>query len=332
MNRAYRHQKGLKLDVSERPKSVRAFLSQGIEPAIERLHQQNTGKRICEFAFFGGLYSVGALLMAVSGTSVPGFLAAVLMMGVAVNACGLFIHEGLHGVLAKGRHANRVASFLVGLPIMMSATAYRITHTYHHFELGKRRDLGTYRQHTSRSWIVWIAYLAQLTAGCILYALLVPYFGWRFGSRNSRRAMLIEYALMIAVFSLFFSFVPGDAILRYWLYPLLVMNVLTNVRGLASHALGDVENIYLSSRTITCPRWQAWLLLHENYHLEHHLFPRVPSYHLSELHRLIWKRLPRAVHSESYGHFLVEFLKAALKRDSKPLGLVHPRETRTDPC
>ena len=224
--------------------------------------------------------------------------------------------------------ANRVASFLVGLPILMSATAYRITHTYHHFELGKRRDLGTYRQHSNGTAFVWLAYIAQLTAGSILYMLLIPYFAWKFGSRHSRRTVVVEYSIVVGAYTLFFTLVPGATILHYWFLPLLVMNVLTNVRGIASNALGDVENIFLSSRTVSCPRWVSFLLLHENYHLEHHLFPRVPSYHLHRLHRLIWNRLPEAVYSKSYLSFLTNFVRAALRRDLQPMGVVRPAEMK----
>ena len=97
-----------------------------------------------------------------------------------------------------------------------------------------------------------------------------------------------------------------------------MLNLLSNIRGLASHALGDVEDIYLSSRTISSSKLTALLFLHENFHLEHHLFPRVPSYHLAELHRLIWPRLPRALAVSSYPAFLRLFFRAALKRNLQP--------------
>jgi fatty acid desaturase len=70
----------------------------------------------------------------------------------------------------------------------------------------------------------------------------------------------------------------------------------------------------------------AFLLLNENYHLEHHLFPEVHSYHLPKLHQLIWRRLPRAVSGSSYLAFLAAFLKATPRMDETPIGLVTPRE------
>jgi fatty acid desaturase len=68
------------------------------------------------------------------------------------------------------------------------------------------------------------------------------------------------------------------------------------------------------------------LFLNENFHLEHHLFPTAPSYNLSKLHKLIWKRLPEALYSESYFHFLYKLVKAGLKNDLAPQGIVHPNK------
>jgi fatty acid desaturase len=73
----------------------------------------------------------------------------------------------------------------------------------------------------------------------------------------------------------------------------------------------------------------GFFLLHENYHLEHHLFPEVPSYHLPRLHRLIWLRLPRVVSGRSYLGFLARFLRATPRLDETPIGLESPAEKST---
>jgi hypothetical protein len=51
----------------------------------------------------------------------------------------------------------------------------------------------------------------------------------------------------------------------------------------------------------------------------------VPSYHLPELHRLLWPRLPRAVTGRSYLAFLVRFLRATWTLDETPIGLAVPK-------
>ena len=74
----------------------------------------------------------------------------------------------------------------------------------------------------------------------------------------------------------------------------------------------------------------AFFLLNENYHLEHHLFPEIPSYHLPRLHQLIWPKLPRAVSGHSYLAFLATFFRATPRMDETPIGLVIRESARNE--
>lgn len=300
-------------------------ISQGIEKEVNQLFVLSSSKRAHEFLFFGFIYIVGVFLIVLFGKDFPLVLIGVLFMGVGLNSLAIFIHEGLHGLLANNHWRNHLLTFLVGLPIMVSASAYYTTHINHHYELGRKPDYGTYRQHTKKPIFIWIAYFLQLTLGSVLYISLIPFLGFRAASRRTRIFIIGEYAIIITIFSLLFLYTPNHIILLYWLYPLLVMNILTNLRGLGSHALGDPENIYLSSRTIKSSKLVSTLFINENYHLEHHIFPRTPSYNLPAMHKLIWKRLPQAIYSESYPKFLFGMLKAALKQDLSPMGVVTPK-------
>jgi len=92
--------------------------------------------------------------------------------------------------------------------------------------------------------------------------------------------------------------------------PLLLMGALTAIRGFTQHGITEASDPYLASRTMLPSPMVAFFLLNENYHLEHHLFPEVPSYHLPALHELIWPKLPRAVSAEAIWRFW--------RRSSKP--------------
>lgn len=61
----------------------------------------------------------------------------------------------------------------------MSASAYRKTHTDHHFGFGRGMDYGTYRQHLGKPVLVWCAYLLQLLFGSVVYIALIPVLGMR---------------------------------------------------------------------------------------------------------------------------------------------------------
>tara|TARA_B100000809_G_scaffold259040_1_gene303288 strand:+ start:579 stop:1553 length:975 start_codon:yes stop_codon:yes gene_type:complete len=299
-------------------------ITEGIEETIDDLHSLSDLQRVREVFFFVLLYAVGALLASSSDRFQAFFLVGVVCMGAALNSLAILIHDGLHGLLARNSKVNHLLSFLVGLPIGMSATAYQITHINHHYQLGRKLDFGTYRQHVKRRSLVWVAYVVQLFFGTILYVAFIPFLAFHVASRRSRLLILSEYGVILACYMILFSNLAFESILMYWVYPLIVMSMLTNIRGLASHALGDVENIYLSSRTVKSSKLVSLFFLHENYHLEHHLFPRVPSYNLSKIHALVWDRLPEALYSRSYSHFLLGLLKAALRNDMKPMGVIRP--------
>ena len=296
----------------------------GIEAEIEACHRISNMKRIAEVAPFVLLYLAGAWLAASAQGSWWMWLGGVLVMGVAMNTLGILIHEGLHGLLAKSPASNHFWSFLCGLPLLVSASAYRKTHTDHHFEFGRTMDYGTYRQHLGRPALVWCAYLLQLVFGSVLYILLIPVLGMR-GASGKVRVMILIETLLIAGFVMWLvKTFSAEQLMTYWIGPSLVMMALTNLRGLASHALGDPEDIYLSSRTVRSNPFVRFVFLDENHHLEHHLFPQVPSYHLARAHRLVWDRLPRALYAPSYGKFLLGFFRSLGSLSLAPLGEVRP--------
>lgn len=310
------------------PQSRRAdvYVTEGIESEIDACHQLSTGKRVLEVLLFASCYALGAAWCLTGPQHMALKLLGILPMVIAINSLGIFIHEGLHGLLAKRKAANHFFSFLCGLPLLISATAYRVTHNDHHFEFGRKLDYGTYRQHLDNRFFVWAAYYAQLFFGSILYVIFIPLLALRSADMSKRLWIVLEYCLIATVLTAFVQLTSIETILLLWLYPALAAMILTNIRGLASHALGDLDDIYLSSRTVTTPRMIQILFLHENYHLEHHLFPQVPSYNLKRVHQLVWQRLPRSLHSKSYISFLISFFRASTKLDLSPCGLVHPNK------
>ena len=98
--------------------------------------------------------------------------------------------------------------------------------------------------------------------------------------------------------------VPSTVLIWGWLAALPVVALMVQVRGLTQHGLTDRHDALLSSRTVRPHPVVAFLLFNENYHLEHHLFPEVPSYHLPALHRAAWDHLPRTCEGTSYLGFL----------------------------
>lgn len=286
--------------------------------------------RLLELGVFVALWVAGAVIglalapRLVGAASWATRAAAVLVCAVAFNAFVLLMHESFHGVLFRRRGANRWGGVALGATVLISCTAYRVLHTRHHKYLGDARDPDDYANYSSDARVVWLMHWVRLLLGCPIYLVAIPILALRYGTRDEKRDVLVEYALLFALWASVFWLVPLGALLQVWLVPILLVGFMVNVRGFSQHGITDAHDPALASRTLQLPRWVELCVLHENYHLEHHLWPDVPSYHLRRLHELTWRKLPRAVTGRSYSGFLVEFFRKTWRRDDAPIGLVAP--------
>lgn len=305
---------------------IRRRLTEQSPTAIRSLARLALRKRLREVAVFLPLAAAGLLLGAHARHihSTPLLLAAIVGTAVALNTFPLLVHEGMHGLLLPGRNGNWLASTLLGSSFLMSFTAYRVLHIRHHHYLGDPRDPDDYNNYARNPRIVWCMHFVRLAAGSLLYVFLIPVLALRFATPAQRKLICVEYTLMLSIYSLLLHTFAARDLFFVWIIPLLLVGTLTQIRGFAQHGITDAQDPYLASRTMLPHPVIAFFLLNENYHLEHHLFPEVPSYHLAGLHRVLWPRLPRAVASHSYLNFLSHFLGATPRLDQTPIGFTQP--------
>jgi fatty acid desaturase len=126
------------------------------------------------------------------------------------------------------------------------------------------------------------------------------------------RIWIIAELLVVATAGAFVSrVVPWRWLLHGWLVPMLVVNVIVNVRGMTQHTLlPEPGHALRGSRTILARPLVAFFLCNENFHLEHHLYPGVPWYNLPRLHVALREALisARAPFIPSYWQFVREFV------------------------
>jgi fatty acid desaturase len=307
--------------------AARRQLARGLEVELAALRGLDSRRRMAEISFFVTLFVAGTILDAWGyGAGRAGWshtfarIAGTLGAAVAINAFILLMHEGMHGTLFAAGRANRWTSVALGATFCLSFTAYRVLHQRHHRYLGDPRDPDDYGNYTSNRLLLWAMHYMRLLVGVYVYIVMIPILACRHGSPADRRDVLIEYLVLAAVYATAFAIVPGGILLFFWLIPLVIAAHMTAVRGFTQHGIAEAHDPLLASRSIQANRVVAFCLLHENYHLEHHLFPEIPSYHLAEVHRLIWPRLPRAVTGRSYLGFLLRFFAATLRMDETPIG------------
>jgi fatty acid desaturase len=307
-------------------RKVRKNLSAGLETEIAGLQKLCVTKRLLELAFFPLLWVAGAVVtlgaLRLQGPArYAGYALGVVASAVALNGFVLLLHEGMHATLFAGRALNRWVSVALGGCVLISFTAYLVLHVRHHTYLGDERDPDDYHNYSASPRVVWLLHYVRLAAGAFLYVLLIPLLARRHGTPEERRRVTQEYAILLCVWSTAIVVVPTPVLVHAWLLPLVLVGYMTNIRGFTQHGLTDAHDPLLASRSMRPNPLVSFLLLNENLHLEHHLFPEVPSYSLGRLRRLIDPKLPRVIEGRSYLAFLGRFFRATFRGDERPVGL-----------
>lgn len=298
-----------------------------IGPEILSLRRLNTKRRLFDFCIFGFLWGVGILLVFVSDSAFNllrygGLAVGIILSAIALNACVLMLHEGMHQLLFKTPLLNYWCSVLLGAAVGVSFSAYRILHIFHHVNLGGQDDPDNYRAYTSNRRLEWLMQYGRLLVGSFVYLFFIPFLGWRKETHEGRRKIAIEYVVVVGLISALFFYFPNPLVLYCWFIPLILVAYFTAVRGLSEHSFTDIKDPVTASRTVTSGPIAEFCLLGANYHLAHHLFPEIPSYNLRKLHQLILPRLSRTVVAKSYLSFLIAFVKATRTFNESSIGLV----------
>jgi len=195
-------------------------------------------------------------------------------------------HDVVHGSLGLSRRQTEWALFATGAVLLESGHAYRATHLRHHRVFpGPDDPEGDPARMGLLKAILWgPLFLPRLW--CWAYARSKP------GS-ESRRWLLAEAAWALAVPLAGLWLLPRTpavliyavlAIVGSWVYPLLTVH-------LPHRHYGDTP---LSQTHTLRGRIIPALFLELTYHLEHHLYPEVPSHNLPELSRRLDPLLRRA--------------------------------------
>jgi beta-carotene hydroxylase len=195
-------------------------------------------------------------------------------------------HDVVHNSLGLTRRQTEWALFLTGVVLLESGHAYRTTHLQHHRLFPHDDDPEGHPAHLS----LWGA----ITNG----PLFLPRLWWwayrrSRGRPGQRRWLLAEALVPLLVVGgglLLWSTTPALllyatlAIAGSWVYPLLTVH-------LPHKDFGDTpltQTHTLRGRIIPA------IFLELTYHLEHHLYPQVPSHHLAELARRLDPFLAKA--------------------------------------
>jgi beta-carotene hydroxylase len=185
-------------------------------------------------------------------------------------------HDVVHGSLGLSRRQTEWALFAMGAVLLESGHAYRVTHLQHHRVFPDPDDPeGPARMGLARAILSGPLFLPRLW--CWAYARSKP-------GGAQRRWLIVEASWALAVPAagvLLLRWTPAVlvyaalAVVGSWVYPLLTVH-------LPHRHYGDTP---LSQTHTLRGRIIPALFLELTYHLEHHLYPDVPSHNLPELSR-----------------------------------------------
>jgi fatty acid desaturase len=129
--------------------------------------------------------------------------------------------------------------------------------------------------------------------------------------RMIARIHILIWILIISISFYFKTWLPIFLLLLPFIYGTTTRNIFDFVQhaGLAN----DVKDHRLSARTVKLNPIFSFLYWHMEYHVEHHMFPMVPSYNLKKLHSVVKDQMPKPKNSlwDAYKEIIPAIVKQA---------------------
>ena len=265
------------------------------------------------------LVAAGALIVGLWGS--PWMLAGIVLMGVAQHSLFILSHEAAHYRLLSHRGANDMLGRLIGMSSGVSMCTYRVTHRLHHNNLYGSEDPDTaIHGGYPRGKAYLLRKLLQDVVGWNAWKTYAYFFGAPAINEDTQRAIrplddtssqlrkaarqdrYVVVCAHIAMPSIAFALGGVHGLTVYmvvWIVPLLTaLQPILRLRAICEHgAVSDLSSPLTAARSnrtfgSAANRVLGAILFphHVNYHLEHHLYPAVPHYHLPALHRALQSR------------------------------------------
>ncbi|MET8042622.1 fatty acid desaturase [Micromonospora sp. NPDC005215] len=248
------------------------------------------------------LFTVVGAVLALRAGAIPR-LTGVIVLGCMFAHAAELQHQTLHSLGFRNRRANLVAGVVLGVPMLISFSAYRATHMRHHRDLGTpaNREFFDYGDQygaggqRSRSRVAWdwtirfsmLHHYGLFIQNCLTALRRLDYDG---ETATVARRIRRDHYLMMALLTLAVavSVWSGTAyVVWLWLLPLLlVAGPVHALVELPEHFRCETLNqdVFANTRTIRSNRLMMWFTNGNNFHVEHHLMPNLPIEQLPDLH------------------------------------------------
>ena len=226
------------------------------------------------------------------------------------------MHEAVHLAVSKSSRLNDIVGLISGSICLLPFEPWKKSHLEHHLWTGNvERDPvmaiikflpslnPRFQSFLSACWRLWIPTLSIMQYGVFYFLAAKIYLA----KRDSIR-VLISLCAPLILWGFLFTLLPTSFTLIILLPALILYMIAVEIvnfphhlqlqqyAGDAKFALWDQHHF---ARSCTYPKWFArWVVLNFNYHIEHHMFPDVPWYHLDKLHISVKSALTDSYNSD----------------------------------
>ena len=269
------------------------------EPQL--LFKRGVVQRRDELVFVAKLVLLGLMVTAgvwlALGDAWPTVVAGVVLLGASYAHAVELQHQCLHHSAFRRPRPHRAVGVVLGTPLLVSHTHYRVRHLQHHRFLGTPDDTEFFgfdtRQPLTLSALVRGAFdLGRLVDAARDIARCVR-GDWTYDmgqiSPKQHRAVLAEYrwfAAFLTTLAVVSLAGGGEEVLRLWLLPLIVAMPIHFLVELPEHILCDTSSVDVlrNTRSITGSWLTEWFTNGNNLHIEHHAAMNVPINQLRGRH------------------------------------------------
>lgn len=230
------------------------------------------------------------------------YIFTVIVIGARMHALAILMHDATHFRFLKNRKWNDlITNVITAYPLFTTISIYRENHLRHHRHLNTEADPDWVSKLGKREFRFPKA-KREFLLTVLSYLLLIQgirdsiWFFRRFASvRKDASGIAENKTPRIIFFVLLFLSLTFLGLWKYyllfWVVPYLsTFFMFQYIRSVAEH-FGELsyDHLLTSTRTVKVNFLERFFIAphHVGYHLEHHLYPGVPFYHLPKLHQVL---------------------------------------------
>lgn len=188
-------------------------------------------------------------------------------------------HDAYHRTLGVNKAANELVLLLLSITMLCSTHAIRRTHLNHHHD-----PLGAGDVEGNWARLPWY----QAILGGAWFSVRIQWFGLCHGRMHHRLWVVIDMLLILLVVAA--AAIIQHPVLLYHVAVMLLANTLVGFFAVWSVHHDCDETVYARSERRPLANLLTFNLL---YHIEHHLYPAVPTNHLPMLAARLERHAPQ---------------------------------------